>query len=182
MNEKKEMEDALKRAIEMEEEGRQFYLKAARKAKVLLAKRIFEQFDPLIKNSEFRFLMGYERELAKNFTAAFQYYLEHMIDYDNYKHALASGAKVADENRYVLTLRLTKLLLDQNLELSLFTYYSPSDNDAYLRPRIHYKINDSWSVEAGSNIFLGEDEYTFFGQFEKNTNIYAGIRYNFVIR
>jgi hypothetical protein len=134
-----------------------------------------------IKNSEFQLLMGYERELAKNFTVSFQYYLEYMMDYGNYKQALISGAKAADENRHVITWRLTKLLLHQNLELSIFTYYLTSDNDAYLRPKIHYKINDHWSVEAGSNIFIGKDEYTFFDQFEKNTNIYMGIRYSFVM-
>ena len=53
------------------------------------------------------------------------------------------------------------------------------DLDAYLRPLIHYKIDDYWSAEAGGNLFFGEDDYTFFGQFEKNSNLYIGIRYGF---
>jgi hypothetical protein len=94
-------------------------------------------------------------------------------------HNLPQGLKKADEDRHVITLRLTKLLMNQNLKLSLFAYYSPSDQDAYLRSLIHYKINDHWAAEAGENIFLGEEDYTFFGQFEKNSNLYAGLRYSF---
>jgi hypothetical protein len=67
----------------------------------------------------------------------------------------------------------------QNLKLSLFTFYSPSDQDGYLRPNIHYRINDHWSAEMGANIFFGGKDYTFFGQFEDNTNVYLGIRWSF---
>jgi len=135
--------------------------------------------NPFIKNSEFRFLVGYERELAKEFTAALQYYLEHMMDYDEYRNHLPAAIPPRDENRHVLTVRLTKLLINQNLELSLFAFYSPSDRDAYLRPHVHYKISDPWSAELGGNIFFGEHAYTFFGQFEKDSNVYGGLRYAF---
>ena len=84
-----------------------------------------------------------------------------------------------DENRHLFTLRLTRLLMDQNLTLSLFTFYSPSDNDTYLRPKANYKATDHWTLEAGGNIFLGEKVDTFFGQFERNSNLYAGVRYSF---
>jgi len=40
--------------------------------------------DPLINNSELRFLIGYSQEIAKEFTAGLQYYIEHMLDYENY--------------------------------------------------------------------------------------------------
>jgi len=135
--------------------------------------------DPLVRNGEFRLLAGYEQEMGRDFTVGVQYYLEHMLDYDSYRHALPAGSEKADENRHVLTVRLTKLLMKQNLTLSLFTYYSPSDKDAYLRPNAHYKITDSWAAEIGGNIFVGEDDHTFFGQFEKNSNVYTGVRYSF---
>ena len=134
--------------------------------------------DPFTRNSEFRLLAGFERDLGKNLTAGFQYYLEGMLDYDAYEQNLMGGPK-KDAYRHVLTLRLTKLLMNQNLRLSLFSYYSPSDNDAYLRPKAHYKISDVWAVEVGGNIFLGADEHTFFGQFQNNTNAYGGLRWGF---
>lgn len=135
--------------------------------------------DPFIRNSEVRFLAGYERELARDVTGGAQYYLEWMLDYSAYESSLLPGAVRKDRDRHVLTLRLTWLLMNQNLKVSLFTYYSPSDQDAYLRPKMHYKVSDRWSVETGGNVFTGSDEHTFFGQFEDNTNAYAGARYSF---
>ena len=132
-----------------------------------------------IRNSEFRLLAGYEQEAAKDFTVGAQYYLEHIMHYNIYLNSLPSGSPVADENRHVLTLRLTKLLFGQNLMLSLFTFYSPSDKDAYLRPKISFKIDDYWTVESGGNLFMGKEDHTFFGQFENNNNLYVGIRYGF---
>jgi len=135
--------------------------------------------DPLVKNSEFRALIGYEQEVAKNFTAALQYYLELIMDYGDYKRTLSSGVRARDEDRHVVTLRLTRLLMSQNLKLSIFAYYSPSDQDAHLRPKLHYKVSDYWSVEIGANVFLSADSHTFLGQFEKNTNLYVGARWMF---
>ncbi len=69
--------------------------------------------------------------------------------------------------------------MNQNLRLSVFTYYSPSDKDVYMRPHLHYKVNDKLAVELGGNIFFGDYPETFFGQFDSNTNIYTAVRYNF---
>lgn len=135
--------------------------------------------DPLVKNSELRFLAGYEQEIAANFTAGLQYYLEYMLQYDQYRDMLSPEQHSRDEARHVLTLRLTRLLMQQNLILSFFGYYSPSDRDFYFRPNIHYQIDDHWSAEVGGNIFWGEHDWTFFGQFRKDTNLYTGIRYGF---
>ncbi|HEA69134.1 MAG TPA: hypothetical protein ENI07_20335 [Desulfobacterales bacterium] len=135
--------------------------------------------DPLVRNSEIRMIAGFERELAPDLTGGFQYYLEWMQDYDTYKKTLPVGQVARDEFRHLLTLRLTKLVMNQNLRLSLFVYYSPSDQDGYIRPKVHYKITDQWAVEVGANIFAGENDHTFFGQFQDNTNAYAGVRWSF---
>jgi hypothetical protein len=135
--------------------------------------------NPFIRNSELRFLTGFERELAQDFTGAIQYYIENMQNYENYTRTLPPGSPAKDEVRHVGTVRLTRFLMNQNLKLSLFIYYSPSDNDLYARPKINYKVNDQWAVEAGINFFYGDDVHTFFGQFEDNTNAYGSVRYNF---
>lgn len=135
--------------------------------------------DPFVRNSELRFLVGYEQELARNLTGAVQYYLEYMMDYENYRETLPPGSHHKDEDRHVITVRLTQLMMNQNLELSLFTFWSPSDQDAYFRPKVNYKFTDRLEGEVGANIFAGEHDYTFFGQFEHNSNVYAGIRYSF---
>ncbi|WP_222846383.1 hypothetical protein [Pontiella sulfatireligans] len=135
--------------------------------------------DPLVPNSEARFLTGYEREVAKNLSAGMQYYVEWMMDYDGYKDGVPDRSTARDELRHVLTLRLTQMLLNQNLTLSLFTFYSPSDNDAYFRPVATYKISDHWMVTANANIFVGKDDYTFFGQFKDDSNVNLGVRCSF---
>jgi hypothetical protein len=134
--------------------------------------------NPLIDNSQMRYLAGYTQEIARDFTAGIQYYLEQMQDFSQYKNSLISGP-ARDKDRHLVTLRLTKLLMNQNLKCSLFTYYSPSDKDVHLRPNVNYKLNDNTALEIGGNIFFGDYSNTFFGQLRNNTNIYAGMRYSF---
>jgi len=132
----------------------------------------------LIDNSQMRYLIGYTQEIGRDFTAGVQYYVEQMLDYSQYKDNLLSGP-ARDRDRHLTTLRLTKLLMNQNLRCSLFTYFSPSDKDVHMRPNINYKVNDNLALEIGGNIFFGDYPNTFFGQFQNNTNVYAGLRYSF---
>lgn len=133
----------------------------------------------LINNSEWRFLVGYEQELWPEMTAGIQYYQEWLQDYDGYFANVPTGTPIRDEHRHMVTLRLTQLLMNQNLALSLFNFYSPSDEDGYLRPNASYKLDDHWTASIGSNWFYGNQNSTFFGQFEDNSNIYASLRYGF---
>jgi len=132
----------------------------------------------LINNSEIRYLVGYTQEIGKDFTLGLQYYIEQLTDYDQYRDNLPSGP-ARDELRHLTTVRFTKLLMKQNLRCSFFAYYSPSDKDVYMRPNVNYKVNDYLAVETGGNIFFGDYPQTFFNQFQNNTNIYMGFRYNF---
>ncbi|MEZ5517699.1 MAG: hypothetical protein R3F41_09600 [Gammaproteobacteria bacterium] len=135
--------------------------------------------NPLINNSEYRLLAGFEKELLPQLTLGLQYYLEWLQDYGSYRESLVEGQSPRDEKRHVFTTRLTRLLMSQNLTLSLFNYFSPSDQDGYLRMNGNYKLNDRWQMEVGGNLFYGDRRDTFFGQFEKNNNLYAGLRFSF---
>jgi hypothetical protein len=134
--------------------------------------------NPLVKNSEIRYLIGYAQDLAKDCNASLQYYIEHMIDYNDHIAGHPFGLQ-RDQNRHVLTLQLTQLLMNQNLELSFSLYYSPSDEDTYFRPGINYKFSDKITMQSGANIFSGKEKDTFFGQFENSTNIYGAVRLSF---
>ncbi len=129
--------------------------------------------------SEQRLLLGYQRELARELTLGLQYYLTHIEDYADYQDDRLPGSPDRDRNRHVVTARLSKLLMNQDLRLSLFAFVSPSDEDGYLQPRLHYKLDDRRSVEVGANVFFGEDNGTFFGQLSDNTNIYTAFRYDY---
>ncbi len=132
--------------------------------------------DALVRNSETRVLVGFEREAFANFSIGVQYYAEAMRDYERFASDIPRDAPVADEIRHLGTLRLRYLALDQNLELSFFGYLSPSDRDFALFPTINYAISDEWKFTTGANVFYGKKDHTFFGQLENNTNAYMGLR------
>ncbi len=135
--------------------------------------------NPNIANSQLRWLLGYEQEMATNLTAAFQYYLEWTQNYDALKKHSAYPQYEPDEFRHLLTARLTWLSMQQKLIWSLFTFWSPSDRDAYLKPSVTWRVNDSWSVATGANLFYGKQLHTFFGQHEDNSNIWLRVRLNY---
>ncbi len=135
--------------------------------------------NPLVRNDEFRFLVGYEQEIAAELTGSVQYYLERKLNYDDYLASLPVGAIKDRQNRHIFTIRLTRLLMQQNLRLGLFNFYSPSDKDGYLRLKASYKIRDNLKIEAGGNIFYGQVKYSFFGQFKDSSNIFTALQYSF---
>lgn len=133
--------------------------------------------NPLINNSELRFLLGYEHELISNLTLGLQWYSVQMDDYSVYLQTLPAGIAAVREKRNELGLRLTWLALSQKLTTSIFMRYSESDDDFYLRPKVRYSVDDHWSYEIGANLFSGKQPHTFFGQFEFNDNYYIAVRY-----
>jgi len=46
-------------------------------------------------------------------------------------------------------------------------------------PNVQYKIDDHWTGVVGGNLFTGKEDHTFFAQFERNSNVYLGLRYGF---
>jgi len=132
--------------------------------------------NPLIENSSLKYLLGYERELRTDFTVRAQYYLEQMLGYGAYKASLPPGAPEKKEYRHLLFLRLTRLLRYQTVELSLIVFYSPSDEDGMVNPQISYKITDRLSVASGANVFFGKNDFTQFGQLDKDDNLYLRLR------
>jgi hypothetical protein len=135
--------------------------------------------NPLVNNSEWRGLLGYEWEVAAETTLGLQYYIETLQDYAAYVSSLPPGQPAREEWRQLVTARLTRLAMNQNLTLSLFAFWSPTDEDFYLRPNVSYKASDQWLVEGGLNLFGGTEPWTFFGQFESNSNIYVALRRSF---
>jgi len=134
--------------------------------------------DPNTPNSQLRVLMGHERELFRNLTVGFQYYLEWTLDYDQLIESSPWPEYEPSETRHLFTTRLTQRLLRQTLTLSLFVFAAPWDGDGYLKPVVTYNWTDALTVAGGANILLGPDP-TFFGQLENNSNVFARIRYSF---
>ncbi len=127
--------------------------------------------DPNVPNSQLRALVGFSHEVAADQNLGLQAYLE--------RAQQAPDVGFTDQNRWWLTARYTGMFLQQNLTLSLFAFYSPSEDDAYLRPKASYKLSDEILLTLGANVFLGAADDTFFGQFEDDTNLYGRVRYSF---
>ena len=135
--------------------------------------------DPAIPNSQIRFLAGYQKQLWQDFTLGGQYYVEILQDYGAYQRSLPAGFARKERYRDIVTLRLTQFLAHQTWKLSLFAFYSPAENDYLLQPQVTYKVSDNLSAALGANLFGGEKATTFFGQFDKDDNVYISVRYDF---
>ena len=133
---------------------------------------------PLVPNSQWRGLAGYERELYSDLTAGVQYYVEHLLDYDRLLAASPMPEIEPSQTRHVVTTRLTYRLLQQTMTASLFAFVSPNDGDAHLRPSVAYDWSDAVSLTGGANVMLG-DAPTLFGQLEDGTNVYLRASYSF---
>ncbi len=135
--------------------------------------------DPRVANSELRALAGIERSLGTDFTAGIQYLVEWMQDHEAYRIGLPPGAPAFDEMRSTVTVRLSKLALQQNLSLGLFGYWGVSDRDLHLRPAVSYKQGDAILWTLGASVIGGDEPFTRFGSFRNNSNLFGRLRYSF---
>ncbi|MBU2978114.1 hypothetical protein [Alteromonas sp. C1M14] len=135
--------------------------------------------DPFTANDQSRLLIGYEQELIANLTGSLQWYTEFNHDYAALVANSLWPQYEDEERRHVLTTELRYLALQQTLTLQLFNFYSPSDNDGYLRLRGTYSPTDRWQISGGVNGFYGDETYTFYSQFKDGSNVYLAFRYFF---
>lgn len=113
--------------------------------------------------SQWRLLTGYEHSPMRDLTLGWQYYLE----------------SDSNEDRHLLTNRITWQTLQQDLTTSLFTFYSASDEGWYLRPSLDYRFSDQFTGTVGGNLFGGSEESGFYSQLEHNSNVFLRVKYRF---
>ncbi|OGW28201.1 MAG: hypothetical protein A2X59_10950 [Nitrospirae bacterium GWC2_42_7] len=135
--------------------------------------------DPMIPNSQARFLIGYQRQVWEDFTVGLQYYGEYMLDYSEYEKNLPSGFPKEKRLHDLASVRLTQFLVHQTLKLSFFSFWSLSDGDYLLNPELKYNFSDHIWAALGANIFGGGENWNQFGQLAKNDNVYLQMRYEF---
>ncbi|WP_299776121.1 hypothetical protein [uncultured Pseudoteredinibacter sp.] len=133
---------------------------------------------PFIPNSQIKTLIGFEREIIANFTAGMQWFSELNLDHQAAKQNSLHNGSLPNRWHHNLTLRLNYLAMQQKLTWSLFAFYSPDENDFYLKPKINYRHSDQWNFTLGANEFNGDSQQQW-GQFKPSSNIYFRIRYSF---
>ncbi|MCK4738803.1 MAG: hypothetical protein KAT46_02540 [Deltaproteobacteria bacterium] len=135
--------------------------------------------NPLITNSEVRYLIGIEEDLGGDTKLGLQFYVEQMLSYGKYENGVPLGAEKRDEFRSLLTLRLSKFFLAQTLHAGFILFYGLNEDDLYFRPRVSYNFTDNFKLSLGANIFDGANDHTNFGQLQGNNNLFLGARYSF---
>ncbi|OGW48269.1 MAG: hypothetical protein A2078_03080 [Nitrospirae bacterium GWC2_57_9] len=135
--------------------------------------------NPMMPNSQTRYLLGYQSQLWEDFTLGLQYYGEYMQDYGAYGQSLPAGFPQDKRLRQLSTVRLTQFLRHQTLRLSFFAFYGISDRDYLINPEVKYNFTDSIWLALGGNFFGGEKAWTQFGQLANNDNVYTQVRYEF---
>ncbi|MFT5713148.1 MAG: hypothetical protein ACI9DQ_001560, partial [Glaciecola sp.] len=133
--------------------------------------------NPLVPNSQSRWLIGYEQELVKNLTASAQLYLEQISDFDALKLNSLTPKFDPNQRRVLFTQRLMYRLLQQTLTLNAFNFYSTSDEDGYLKLSADYSPVDQWRLSGGLNVFYGKERFSFFNQFEDAGNAFVRFKY-----
>ena len=140
------------------------------------SKKDAEGLDFLIRNSELRWLVNYSKDFKNNFNVGLQFYTEIMSNHEEYLSTFPGIPLEKYQN--TLTLKIRKLVNKQRTAFELFTFYSVTYQDIYLRPNFSHSINDYWKFDIGGNIFAGSNSNTFWNQFRYNTNVYCGLKYN----
>jgi hypothetical protein len=135
--------------------------------------------DPMIPNSQTRYLIGYQRQLWEDFTVGMQYYGEYMEDYSAYVQNLPPGFPQEKRLHQLASIRLTQFMIHQTLKLSFFAFYGLSDGDYLLNPEVKYNLTDAVWIAVGGNVFGGGKPWSQFGQFAKDDNVYTQVRYEF---
>ncbi|MEP4891985.1 MAG: hypothetical protein ABJV04_18325 [Aliiglaciecola sp.] len=133
--------------------------------------------DPLTPNDQSRLLVGYEQELMKDVSGSLQWYLERTHDYSQLKLNSLTPEYDPNRSRIVLTQQLVYRLMQQTLTINAFNFYSTSDKDGFLKLRVDYSPVDQWRLATGMNLFYGDDNHTFYNQFEDASNFYASFKY-----
>ena len=134
--------------------------------------------DFAVPNSQTRWLVGYQIQPAEDLSLGFQYYAEHMRDYDAYRAALPVGFPIDKRWSHTVTTRLTQFFQHQTLRLSVYASYNASNGDHFVNPELRYSFTDRIWGAVGANLFGGKP-WGQFGQLSLDDNLYLQLRYEF---
>jgi len=132
-----------------------------------------------VPNSQAHFLVGYQKQLSENVTLGIQYYTEIMMDFSAYESALPIDSSRKNKYHDIATVSVRRFLKHHIWELGIFVFYSPAERDYLVQPRAVYRVSDNFTAVLGANLFGGKSDTSFFGQFDRNDNLYLTLRYDF---
>lgn len=134
--------------------------------------------DFAVPNSQTRLLASYQMQPMEDVSLGFQYYVEHMHQYDAYRAALPAGFPVDRRWSNTVTARWTQFFLHQTLRLSIYASYNNGNGDRFVNPELRYGFTDKIWGAVGANLYGGKP-FGQFGQLERDDNVYLQMRYEF---
>ena len=136
--------------------------------------------NPLVENSQLKFLVGYKMDLNANLMVGTQWYLESFQDYDNYEQSVGFNPYRKEKNSNTFTLRVMVKGQQETLFVNLFAYVRPEDHDSFIKLDCSKRMDDNFSIIAGVNIFDGKEgfEAREFGMLKHDDNVFVRLRYN----
>ena len=137
-----------------------------------------------IANSQYRYMVGYEREAMTDVTVGVQAYGEIMGNHSAYfSSASASftaglGPAPQSEHRKVGTLNIRALWLNQTLTTSVFNMLV-AGGGRMVNPDIHYAVTDEFSINVGGHVFWGGPDSWMLGMMKYDDNVYVNAKWSF---
>jgi len=126
--------------------------------------------DALIEKDYLHYLLGADFNIG-NVKISTQFIQQTILDFDE------NITNPEFENTMTFLARYD--MFRETVHLELFSYIGLTNEDALIRPKISYDFDDSFSIQLGSNIFIGGDTDGRFGQYQDNSMIYMKLKYSF---
>ncbi|MCD4792081.1 MAG: hypothetical protein K8R54_02520 [Bacteroidales bacterium] len=127
------------------------------------------QTDALIEKDYLHYLAGLDFNIG-DVKLSTQFIQQTILDYDD--------NIVNPEFENTMTFMARYDMFRETVHLELFSYIGLTNEDALIRPKISYDFDDSFSIQLGSNIFVGENDGRF-GQYQDNSMLYLKLKYSF---
>ncbi|MBN1572525.1 MAG: hypothetical protein JW984_04930 [Deltaproteobacteria bacterium] len=123
-----------------------------------------------IKRDYLLYAFGIDRQFKGNFYVNLQLVQKIIFNYD---HEI-----LEDEVLSAMTLFTYKKFFNEKLNLEMRVLYNLNDGDVFITPKASYKYTDNLEFTIGMNILEGDD-YTIFGYFSNNNQLFFEIKYYF---
>ena len=141
--------------------------------------------NPSIANSQYRYMVGYERDIMTDVTLGLQWYGEVMKNHGAYfasaqpAFQAGMGPKPLPAHRKIMTANLRALWMNQTLTTSLFFMGIGDGGGRMANPDIHYAVTDEFSVNVGGHVFWDGPDSWMLGTMKHDDNLYLNAKWTF---
>ncbi|MBU1084805.1 hypothetical protein KKB06_00455 [Patescibacteria group bacterium] len=132
--------------------------------------------------NQYNYVLGFDKSFLRNWLFSFQFiqmWTRATEQFDTSMYTLLNGATRGplDSTETILTLLISTDFMHERLKPQVLILYG-DDNDWRISPKISYEFSDQWLGTFGLHIFEGKEQH-LSGQFDKNDQVFAEIKYTF---